>query len=351
MSHKTARPKNADVILYGVNTINTEMAVEYFAANAYHILAFADGNDEFHGKQFYGIMCVGIDDLVREPYSSTPVINLISNINTYRVVSANLDKRGIKYTNIFEFVYEAESSKFAEARLLLDDDLSRQTFDIMAQAKQTFDISPIKTVSQTIGEMGFSFFNEEVSDLVYVDCGAYVGDTVEKYLFHNIGAKKIYAFEPFLRNYNALVKRCNRLAEEWGIDRNDFICVNASVGETSGSLEIIETYGASYCRTSSSSVIGSVASDCNVVSLDNYLDGERVDFIKADIEGYEVKMLKGAVETIRKCKPKLSICIYHTPWCFYLIPLLIKEILPEYKIAIRQHSDKIYDTVCYAWVE
>jgi len=36
-----------------------------------------------------------------------------------------------------------------------------------------------------------------------------------------------------------------------------------------------------------------------------------VDFIKADIEGAEISMLRGGKETIKRCRPKLSLCSYH----------------------------------------
>jgi len=50
------------------------------------------------------------------------------------------------------------------------------------------------------------------------------------------------------------------------------------------------------------------------ITLDTFVKLNRInklDFIKADIEGSEINLLKGATETLKKFKPKLSICTYH----------------------------------------
>ena len=92
-----------------------------------------------------------------------------------------------------------------------------------------------------------------------------------------------------------------------------------------------------------------IEGNCRMVSLDGILD--EYNFLKADIESFEYRMLLGAEKGIKKCRPLLAICIYHNAVDFYSIPLLIKEILPEYKIAIRHHLDDTSETVVYAWVE
>ncbi|MBX2833442.1 MAG: FkbM family methyltransferase [Micavibrio sp.] len=83
-----------------------------------------------------------------------------------------------------------------------------------------------------------------------------------------------------------------------------------------------------------------------------YRDGvvERVDFIKMDIESFEPNALRGAVEVIRKFKPKLAISVYHTYDHMHEIPLLIKEILPEYKLYLDHHTIFHRETVLYAQV-
>ena len=90
-------------------------------------------------------------------------------------------------------------------------------------------------------------------------------------------------------------------------------------------------------------------SNIQIVSLDEFLT-EPYSFLKADIESYEYQMLLGAENGIKNYKPLLAVCIYHNAVDFYSIPLLIKRILPEYKIAIRQHLDVLTETVVYAWV-
>jgi len=51
-----------------------------------------------------------------------------------------------------------------------------------------------------------------------------------------------------------------------------------------------------------------------------------------------------------KNKLKLAICIYHDFRHLWEIPLYIKELVPEYKIYLRHHTDLAYETVCYAMI-
>lgn len=101
---------------------------------------------------------------------------------------------------------------------------------------------------------------------------------------------------------------------------------------------------------SNSSINGSKESNMigEVRKLDDVLKGERVTFIKMDIEGSELAALKGAANTIRSQKPKLAICIYHSPQDMLNIPIYIKSLVPEYKIYIRHYTDMMLETVCYA---
>ncbi len=70
---------------------------------------------------------------------------------------------------------------------------------------------------------------------------------------------------------------------------------------------------------------------------------ERVDFIKADIEGSERLMLRGAKNVLAKFAPKLSICTYHLPDDPRVLRDIILASQPRYRIV--QGEQKLY-----AWV-
>ena len=87
--------------------------------------------------------------------------------------------------------------------------------------------------------------------------------------------------------------------------------------------------------------------DAQQYTLDKFVEDKNlndVNFIKADIEGMEREMLKGAERTIIKFKPKLAICIYHLPDDPEVIEGIIRSYVPEY----RMHKTK---TKLFAWCE
>lgn len=75
---------------------------------------------------------------------------------------------------------------------------------------------------------------------------------------------------------------------------------------------------------------------------------ELVTLIKMDIEGAEQEALLGAKRIISEYQPKLAICIYHRIEDLWEIPLLIKELNPEYHLYIRNYEDRLDEIVCYA---
>ena len=75
---------------------------------------------------------------------------------------------------------------------------------------------------------------------------------------------------------------------------------------------------------------------------------ERIDFIKMDIEGAELKALQGAVETLRRFRPKLALSIYHRIEDFWEIPQWLDGLNLDYKFYLRHFTIHMEETVLFA---
>lgn len=73
-----------------------------------------------------------------------------------------------------------------------------------------------------------------------------------------------------------------------------------------------------------------------------------LNFIKMDIEGAEMKALKGAEQTLIKFRPQLAISIYHSNNDMQDIPIYLHNILKNYIFKIGQYSPDNDETILYA---
>ncbi|MCU0276993.1 MAG: FkbM family methyltransferase [Acidobacteria bacterium] len=72
-----------------------------------------------------------------------------------------------------------------------------------------------------------------------------------------------------------------------------------------------------------------------MVPLDRLLgDLDRVTFIKADIEGLELPMLRGASTIIRRFRPKLALTCYHEENDHREMIRLLQKLVPDYRFAL-----------------
>jgi FkbM family methyltransferase len=87
------------------------------------------------------------------------------------------------------------------------------------------------------------------------------------------------------------------------------------------------------------------------LTIDDFVSRQgltKIDFIKMDIEGAEPIALQGAIETIRKFRPKLSIAIYHSMEDFVNIPKWILDLDLDYEIHFGHYTIHAEETILFA---
>lgn len=69
-----------------------------------------------------------------------------------------------------------------------------------------------------------------------------------------------------------------------------------------------------------------------------YYEDKKVTLINMDIEGMEQEVVEGLRECIKRNRPVLAICAYHKPEDIVELPLLVYDIVNEYKIIFRKYA-------------
>jgi FkbM family methyltransferase len=219
------------------------------------------------------------------------------------------------------------------------DETSLATFYGLIRFRLTLDKKNIRDVRSSYPQYFDPGLISLNNDEVFLDCGAYTGDTMTQFVHATSGIyKKVYAFEPDRTNFIAL---SGRAAE---VDPSRIVPLNLGICDSSGTRSFNES-GTIDTRMGGDK--GAVL--LPVVSIDDFMrTREPATFIKMDIEGGEMGALAGARETIQRQKPKLAISVYHKACDLWQIPVLIKQLNSGYRIYLRHYTNEPVDTVCYA---
>lgn len=307
---------------------------------------FLDNSKEKQGTMFNGIKIYNPIYVKKFTASDTIVVITCAQVESVKRQLSSIFDGKIMQLDIawhdeimsFEKYYEANLDKFAECYCLLEDDLSRMTY----QAVLNYRINHCTYFLEKVISRNEQYFDIDIVKLskneVFVDGGAYNGDTTDLFLkFTELCFDKVLCFEPCHDNVLKMNER------DWRNDSRVNI-IEAALGKTGGftKLDVLTNNGASSCFTSDNGT-----ENVKIVSLDEFIS-EKVSFIKLDIEGDEIKAIEGMQKVIKKYKPKLAICLYHSYEDLVNIPITLKAINPLYKIYVRHYSLTAFETICYA---
>jgi len=275
----------------------------------------------------------------RNPESFDEIYNLLAD----KTSKATFDWY-VQYRTAFAFIG-------GEAYKLFPQEITRETWDHMEKrikhkSPSIFEIEGF-TVRGTPFELVGAFIVQQYrygtivepkfGDIVF-DIGAYIGDTA-LWFSKAVGPQgKVYAFEPEPSNFERLKANLkhNKVT--------NVIPLRLALSENEGEMQIAGGEGCSE--------ITEAAGDNSVMvtTVDKFVETNklpRVDFIKMDVEGHELKVLAGARETIKNFKPSLALSAYHRGDDLIKLPKFLLDLNPDYEFYLRHCTPGWADTVLY----
>lgn len=332
--------------LYGLGFLG-RWALPILKEQGIRLVSGYDANMKLKGGVVEDLPIFGVGDLE----SARPEFMFVAARHAVQSVSAMLSSLGIAHASCDALFAASNFSAFRDIHdhLLRDErskEVLRSVLMAMLTGERRFCAEVFEKDQYFCLPQFFGSGNE-----IYVDAGAFVGDSAERFIWAQNGMfSKIYAFEPGRRQFAALKARTRRLAEEWALDPASIELVNAGLAEKDFKVSATSANGqlTSFAISPDS---GTANTTVDVVSLDIFLKGERITFLKADVEGMEMALLKGAQSTIRRHKPKISICVYHYPTDIPDIANYLADLVPDYQFALRHHAPQLMETVLYCWAD
>ena len=337
-----------NVVVFGAGA-QGRAAVSHLRSQGVHVRCYADNAPGIQGSKVNGLPVVSPEELV----GKSNVVALIANRKHAAAIRKQLTAIGVRNHFFDAYCLARNLGEIKRVRNeFLVDEKSQLCYDGILKSILSGDTSHCAAVMEGNQYFPFAEFVRIGPDH-FVDAGAYVGDTVERFIWSCNGVfEQIHAFEPGKPQFQAMKKRVGRLSTEWAIPKKKISCIQAGLCDKNKKANMaVADILANSSINSKGSAKGANAKLTQCLSLDSYLNGRPATFIKADIEGMEVNMLQGARQTIEKYKPKMAISIYHTVEQLYEIAAYVKSIEPGYQMAVRHHSPIFLESILYCWME
>jgi len=292
-----------EIIAYGAGQIGR--GILRFS-NIINIKAFCDSLQEKWGSIFHGYNVISPEELV-EKHSDKTVFITVLNQNITTEITEALLSMGFPAKQIINYCHD-----YNNIHPFIRD-----------------------------GRMREQYFDKEIISLdnaeeIFIDAGCFdFGTSLEFIEYCGGNYKKIIAFEPNPEQYLICKSNAGNI--------RDAIIEPYGLYNENAELLLSKQGAGSHISDNTDDTV-----KIKVVKLDDVLNGEKVTFIKMDIEGAELNALKGAEQTILKHRPKLEICVYHKPEDIWEIPNYILSLHSDYKLYFRHYTFWASETVLYA---
>lgn len=277
----------------------------------FRVMKYAEVCEKY--KDFVIVMCFAVHD-----EATLEKVRRMSEKHTLYAPNVPIVDDGV-FTR--EYI-EEHDAEFDAAYALLSDDFSRKSYVDILNFKVSGKVSYLFGCQKEKEEIYSEYLHLDNSE-IFMDLGAYDGDTIREFIGAAETYRSIIAVEADAKNYKKLIKNtdgCENI-ETYNLaawDKCETLCFEKKKG-----------------RNSKLSAAGNV--EIQADSVDNILSGREITILKMDIEGSEEKALEGAKNTIKNYRPKLYVCAYHRNSDMYALPLKIRELCPDYKFRFCHH--------------
>jgi len=243
--------------------------------------------------------------------------------------------------------------KFLALNIQNADSLYKNIADIYKKYNISSNLPALDEVFVT--HAGLKFLPPEViaklKGTVAFSAGAYWGDSpISLYEYYNF--EKIFGFEPLFSNFQIMESLVNNNNLQ-----NTIIPIQKGLGEKEETLTFqydpnIDIAGTNYGGTFINSKTTNKTESLAITTIDQTVaqyNLNKVGFIHLDVEGFEQPAIRGALTTIKRDKPVLSVSLYHNFNDFTHIKPLIESLNLGYKIIIRRLSTTPYELSLLAY--
>ena len=214
----------------------------------------------------------------------------------------------------------------------LVDEVSRAVFDSLVNLRLSANPAHIEWFRENQTNQYFEpFLRLLPAGESFADIGCFDGRTSAEFIEHCPRFNAVHIFEPDPNNLAVIRARFR--------GKEKVHCHSAGLGDEKKTVR--------FSSSGSTSAINDGGDlEIQVETLDSFgIDG--ITFLKMDIEGAELSALAGAREMIRRCHPRLAICVYHQACDLWRVPREVFGIRNDYTIYLRHYTEGVTETVMF----
>lgn len=346
------------IAIYGAGYAGLVLA-EQLISHGIAPLCFIDQSVEKQGNQYFGTPVKSLNDAVVEDI--TVIVSILDKKNMFEEIVHTLKKSGCSHilhildlrneVDLFrnvplmiapdlDLLWQRRSALY-RTYIRLTDEESRHVF--CAVIHSLWSGSDFTAPTHHIKEQ---YFDEAIispiQDEVFVDCGAHIGEVFSKFIHKTTNWKHYWAFEADTLNIKKLQQTIlSYISDGEMMEKISIYNIPLSDGK--------EPVRIRNYAMANSVVFPSEHYECSIMttSLDDYFPTENITYLKVDVEGWEMRVLRGARQTIQRDRPVIAISVYHKIDDLWEIADLLSTYVMEYQFYMRSYMN-INETILYA---